>query len=95
MKGRDMATTIQDLREWYNRGKNIGATHMVVVCDTYDREDYPCFVMPNQSVKQVAVEHHGPNMQKVMEVYNLSKSFENQDMVGRLAFDGWSPYAAH
>jgi hypothetical protein len=36
-----MATTMQDLREWYNRGKNIGATHMVVVCDTYDWEDYP------------------------------------------------------
>jgi hypothetical protein len=48
--------------------------------------------MPNQSVAEVASAHHGPNMQKVMEVYNLSKSFEDQDM---FAFDGGRPYATY
>jgi hypothetical protein len=82
-------TAIQDLKEWYERGKKLGATHMVVACDTYDWEDYPCFVMPNQNVAQVASEHNGVNMQKVMEVYNLSKPFDKQTMKNGRAFDGW------
>jgi hypothetical protein len=45
--------------------------------------------MPEQKVEQVASDHSGKNMQKVMEVYNLSKPFNKQDMVGRFAFDGW------
>jgi hypothetical protein len=85
-------TTMQDLKGWFERGRKLGATHMVVACDTFEWEDYPCFVMPNQNVAQVAQEHNGTNMQKVMEVYNLSKDFNDQHMVGRFAFDGWSPY---
>lgn len=87
-----MATTMQDLKDWFERGKQMGATHMIVVCDTYDWEDYPCYVMPHENLAQKAQAHHGPNMAKVMEVYNLSKTFEKQTMIGRYAFDGWSPY---
>ena len=82
-------TTIQDLKEWFERGKEQGATHMVVVCDTYDWEDYPCYVMKTQDVAQVASDHNGKNMQKVMEVYNLSKTFDKQKMKNGRAFDGW------
>ena len=84
--------TIETLKQWYDNGKAMGATHMVVACDTFDWDDYPCYVMPKQTVEAVAEEHNGKNMQKVMEVYNLSKPFDKQKMIGRYAFDGWSPY---
>ena len=86
-----MSTTIEDLKRWFNRGKEIGATHLIVVCDTFDWEDYPSYVMPQENVVAKAEGYHGPNMQKVMEVYNLSKPFDRQDKFGRFVFDGWRP----
>jgi hypothetical protein len=64
---------------------------MIVVCDTFDWEDFPSYVMPYEDVVQMAQQRHGTNMQKVMEVYNLSKPFDAQTRVGRFAFDGWNP----
>ena len=86
-----MATTAQELREWFSLGVKIGATHMIVVCDTFEWEDYSSYVMHNEDVVQMAQQRHGKNMQKVMEVYNLSKPFDAQTKVGRFAFDGWQP----
>jgi hypothetical protein len=59
-----------DISEWFEAGCKKGATHMVVVCDTYDHEDYPVYVLPGQDVKVVEKSCSG-NMQRVMEVYNL------------------------
>lgn len=73
-----MATTRDDIRGWLHRGKEKGATHMLVVCDAFDYGDYPVFVMPGQDAKKVADENNGPNMTKLMEVYKLSEDWERQ-----------------
>lgn len=54
------------------------ATHMIVVCDTFDYEDYPVYVMKGQNVYEVQANYTGKNMQRVMEVYNLKKSIKKQ-----------------
>lgn len=77
-----MPTTVHDLKRWYDIGKGKGATHLIVATDTFDWEDYPVFVMPTESVRERVAYYNGPNMQKVMEVYNLSLLFEEQ-RVGR------------
>lgn len=64
---------------------------MVIVCDTFDYEDYPTFVMPTDDVVKTASEHDGPNMQKVMEVYDLRMDIETQ-LDEKRAFHGWSPF---
>lgn len=33
-----MGTTQQEISEWFDRGVKEGATHMIVVCDTFDYE---------------------------------------------------------
>jgi hypothetical protein len=38
-----MAATKQDIIGWLDRGKAQGATHVIVVCDTFDWDDYPVF----------------------------------------------------
>lgn len=73
-----MGTTKEDIRGWLKYGQEQGATHMIVVCDTFDWEDYPVYVMPTDDVHQKFASYNGPNMQKVMEVYNLSKDIEMQ-----------------
>jgi hypothetical protein len=73
-----LATTKQDISEWFDRGVRYMATHLIVVCDTFDYEDYPVFVSREESVTERVNYFNGPNMQKVMEVYNLSLDKEEQ-----------------
>lgn len=73
-----MSTSRDEIREWLARARKANATHMIVVCDTYDHEDYPIDVMPGQDVRQVYDQYNGPNMQRVMEIYNLSMDLEAQ-----------------
>lgn len=74
----DMGTTRDDIRSWLQRAKAEGATHMIVVCDTYDHEDYPVSVQPGEDARKKYDEYNGKNMQRVMEVYNLSIDIEKQ-----------------
>ena len=67
-----MAATRDDIQRWFDEGVQKGATHMIVACDTFDWEDYPVFVMPETDPREEAAKYDGPNMQKLMEVYNLA-----------------------
>lgn len=71
-----MATTREDLIRWFDDGVAQGATHMIVVCDTFDWSDYPVYVKPTENVYD-RYDYYGgdkgvnDNMSKVMEVYDL------------------------
>lgn len=73
-----MAAGVVDISRWFDDGVTLGATHMIVVCDTFDWEDYPVFVMPDEDVHQVEEVSSNASMQKVMEVYNLSMDKRDQ-----------------
>lgn len=73
-----MTTTKKIIAEWIESGLEKKATHMIVVCDTFDHTDYPVYVFENQNARQVASSYSGENMQIVMEVYNLSLPIEQQ-----------------
>ena len=72
-----MATTRSDIRQWLKESKECH-THMLIVCDTFDYEDYPIYVAKAEDVQAKIAEYHKRNMQKVMEVYDLSKDIEPQ-----------------
>jgi hypothetical protein len=84
-----MAASIHDLRQWFLDGVATGATHVIVVCDTYDYSDYPIYVYVNDDVRKVAGRYQlrSGNMQKVMEVYNLSMDMEQQLASEELVFN--------
>ena len=44
-------TTKHEIAQWFDRGVSEGATHMIVVCDTFDHEDYPVYVTPSDDVR--------------------------------------------
>ena len=73
-----MAATREDISRWLAEGKREKATHMIVVCDTYDWEDYPVFVSPQENVREIYSDYNGKEMQRVMEVYSLKKDTESQ-----------------
>lgn len=75
-----MGTSKEQLAAWFDEGKAKGATHMIVVCDTYDHEDYPVFIMPGESIREKYQRYADgkESMQRVMEVYSLGKDKESQ-----------------
>lgn len=73
-----MAATQDDIRGWLMKGKRIGATHAIIVCDTFDWTDFPNYVRPGEDVSARIAELQSKPMLKVMEVYNLAHPFGPQ-----------------
>lgn len=68
-------TTKDEIATWFGEGKGRGATHMLVVVDEFDYEDYPVYVQPSDkpNAVQAAVDRYdSSSMQRVLEVYDLS-----------------------
>jgi hypothetical protein len=66
-----MSTSREEISGWFDRGTAKNARWMIVVCDTFDWEDYPVFVEGHVNLKTSVASYDGVNMQKVMEVYDL------------------------
>ena len=56
-----MAATRNDIKRWLAEARAQGATHMIVVCDTYDWEDFPVYVRPEEDVREVEKRMLAPN----------------------------------
>ena len=84
-----MGTSVSTLKSWFERGVAQEATHMIVVCDTFDWDDYPVYILPDEdkSVRERYNEFNGKNMQKVMEVYKISLGWEAQSQPGGRVFN--------
>ena len=41
-----MTTQSENLKRWMPEAVKLGATHIIDVCDTYDHDHYPVYVMP-------------------------------------------------
>ena len=65
-------TTQQDIERWFDQGVSNGATHLIVVCDTFDHDDYPAYVARGTDFYTVYDNYNGKNMQRIMEVYDLA-----------------------
>lgn len=73
-----MPTQIDDIRSWIGRGQRANALFMLVVCDSFDHEDYPVYIDNLDRFKDVYDTYDGKNMQRIMEVYDLQKDTESQ-----------------
>lgn len=71
-----MAATKDDLRRWFQHGVASGHRYMVVLCDTYDWEDYDKYADTRERALEIVASPG--DMQKVMEVYDLNMDMEAQ-----------------
>jgi hypothetical protein len=71
-KSEIMAVTRIEFDNWVKRGKKMGATHLISVVDTFDYDDYPVFVMPEDDLEEVKSKYDGVEMQRINEVIELS-----------------------
>lgn len=66
-----MAATRDEISSWFDEGAKNGSRHMLVVCDTFDYDDYPVFTNTDNDCM---MSYRNPGkMQRVMEVYDLRK----------------------
>lgn len=80
-----MATSRSEIMAWLNRGKAQDASHVVVVCDTFDYDDFPVFCSSRDEAVKINDEYEKKEGYRVMEVYDLSLSIPDQ-MAERRAF---------
>ena len=77
-------TSTEEIRGWLNGSlgnKPENATHMIVVCDTFDWDDYPVYGCSPEEVWD-KIDNPG-EMQRVMEVYDFNAPLEPQLKVFR------------
>ena len=69
----EMTASLEEVNGWIERGKEMGATHIISVCDTFDYDDFPVYVMPHEDVDKKVSEYRGKSMAMINEVIDLSK----------------------
>lgn len=71
-------TSKQEISAWFDMGVKDGYTHMLVICDTFDYEDYPTYAKSKEEA--VALEKTPGSMQRVMEVYILDPARKDSQL---------------
>lgn len=73
-----MATSQSEIKEWVEEAKkDPKVTHVLIVCDTFDYEDYPVEVKEGEDIKEKIKQYSG-NMQKIMEIYSMKMDIKKQ-----------------
>ncbi len=70
-----MSTTKDDIKRWFAEGLRQKASHMVVIVDEFDHEDYPKYLKATEAEARETVAEYAAgkhSMQRVMEVYSMS-----------------------
>lgn len=84
-----METSRKDIERWFDDGVNNNKDFMIVVCDTFDHEDYPVYVSGDREACQSRYEYYRKEpMQRVMEVYDLKCDRRSQISANR-SFPDW------
>ncbi len=73
-----MTATRQDIERWLQSAKEKGATHLIIVVDMYDHDNYPVYVSKDKDVREEEERIASQSMQGVDEVYNMSMDIESQ-----------------
>lgn len=71
------ASNFNEIKTMVERGIGKDYSHVIIVCDTFDHEDYPVYVKDDENIYSI-IDEYNKNMQKVMEVYNYNMDIEKQ-----------------
>ncbi len=68
----------EDISGWFDRALKNKNAFLIVVCDSFDYDDYPVFVDKEENFGAKYWEMKNAPMQQIMEVYDISKPKEDQ-----------------
>jgi len=67
-----MAATRKDVDRWIETAKEMGAKWIISVCDTFDYDDYPVYVMPDEDLEEKRAKYACKSMQRINEVITIN-----------------------
>ena len=73
-----MTASLIDIKYWLEQAKEKGATHLIVVVDKFDFDNYPVYVSPTENAAEEYERIINSSMQGVDEVYNMSMNIDKQ-----------------
>lgn len=73
-----MPASKSDIADWFRTGQEQGASHMLIVVDTFDFDDYPVYVAPGVDPAEVCDIYNAKEMRRVLEVYDLGMDMHVQ-----------------
>ena len=62
---------MRDRATWLQEAKEKNATHLIIVLDTFDYEDYPVFVLQGEELKEKVIKFSTASMQSIQEIITL------------------------
>jgi protoheme ferro-lyase len=71
-------TSIQDIVEWLEEGKEDRHRWLLVVCDSFSHENYPVYADTAKEFYEQYDKYDGKNMQRIMESYDISADWKPQ-----------------
>jgi hypothetical protein len=69
-----MAAALETIKGWFDEAQSNGYSHMVVMVDSFDYEDYPIFVKAGEDPRAVAE----ASDDLIMECYRVELGWEVQ-----------------
>ena len=80
IESENIMTTRDEIRQWLIEGKEKNHKYMMVICDTYDHEDFPVYYDTRDEVvtRLNKTRSDNNNMERTMEIYDLSMSIKKQ-----------------
>ncbi len=63
-----------DLDKWVAEAVENGSSHIIVVCDTFEYDDYPVYVKAGEDLREARFKYDGRNMQMVETCREYSRS---------------------
>ncbi len=73
-----MAATRDEIMSWLSCARKKNKGFLIVVCDTFEYDDYPVYCIDEKECLEKYNEYNGKDMQRIMEVYDLSIPIEIQ-----------------
>ncbi len=86
-----MPATQKDIDRWYKNAYEMGASHIISICNGIDHDDYPVYVMPDEELEKYVQDINSQPTQSINEIINIEDKktykprLENSDDV----FDPW------
>lgn len=76
-----MTASLQDIEGWYEEAKRRGAAYLIIVCDTFDYDNYPVYVQKVEDFQAAFNQYQKPqNMSSIDEVYDMKMPMNQQRM---------------
>ena len=79
-----MTATRQDIEWWVKSAQNKGASHVIIVHDTFDNDNFPLYIMPGEDPREVFNEKYIKDRKPCEaayaadECYDLSLNIQEQ-----------------